>query len=262
MVGRSADQAPARRGSLCQSAHSAIVLPAMLWPLDTPRCTRDNARMDPAGAYTADRAAALSGVPRSTVHYWARQGIVVPSVSRQRVKLWAYADLFALRTVYWLRRRKTTKAGHEVPPTTMRVVRVALRHLARLELGIFHDGRPTVVVDETGRLFVSPPGGPPHDVEGQTLADGLLDLLAPFETAERTRGVDLQSPARLVRILPRKLAGAPHVVDARIDTEGLATLAARGFDAAAMVRLYPDLTEEQVLDALGLEERLAKNLAA
>lgn len=34
--------------------------------------------MGPRGAYSADRAASLSGVPKSTVHYWARKEILVP----------------------------------------------------------------------------------------------------------------------------------------------------------------------------------------
>ena len=62
--------------------------------------------MESRGAYTAERAAALSGVPKSTVHYWARQDILIPSVSAERVKLWSYGDLMALRTIYWLRQTK------------------------------------------------------------------------------------------------------------------------------------------------------------
>lgn len=55
------------------------------------------------GCYQAPRAAALSGVPRSTVYDWAVKGIVVPSISPEREKLWSYADLMALRIVSWLR---------------------------------------------------------------------------------------------------------------------------------------------------------------
>jgi len=39
------------------------------------------------GVYTAERAAALSGVPKSTIHYWAREGVLAPSVSAEKVKL-------------------------------------------------------------------------------------------------------------------------------------------------------------------------------
>jgi len=45
------------------------------------------------GCYEAPRAAALSGVPVSTVYYWARTRVVVPTVSPERKKLWSYADL-------------------------------------------------------------------------------------------------------------------------------------------------------------------------
>jgi DNA-binding transcriptional MerR regulator len=62
--------------------------------------------MEFRGAYSADRAAALSGVPKSMVHYWVRKEILVPSISDVRVKLWSYSDLMSLRTIAWLR-------GHE-----------------------------------------------------------------------------------------------------------------------------------------------------
>jgi uncharacterized protein (DUF433 family) len=196
------------------------------------------------------------------VHYWARKEIVVPSVSRERVKLWSYADLFALRTVYWLRQKKTDAAGHDVPATAMRQVRRALAQLRELDVGLFHDGRPAVLVKLDGEVLVRPPGEAPRRLDGQLVSDELLDVIAPFETRERTHGVDLQRPSTFVCILPRRLSGSPHVVGTRIDTQGLAALQRRGFDPSGIVRLYPDLTEEQVIDALGVEERLAQNLAA
>jgi uncharacterized protein (DUF433 family) len=55
--------------------------------------------------------AATYGVPKSTVHWWARNEILVPSVSAERIKLWSYADLMGLRVIYWLRQRKTTDVG-------------------------------------------------------------------------------------------------------------------------------------------------------
>jgi hypothetical protein len=80
-----------------------------------PNCRRLGP-VDSRGAYPADRAAALSGVPLSTVHYWSRNGVLVPSVSAERVKLWSYADLLALRTIYWLRHEKESGDGRAVPP--------------------------------------------------------------------------------------------------------------------------------------------------
>jgi DNA-binding transcriptional MerR regulator len=40
--------------------------------------------VQPVGAYSADRASALSGVPKSTIHYWSRHELLEPSVSSER----------------------------------------------------------------------------------------------------------------------------------------------------------------------------------
>lgn len=80
------------------------------------------------GCYEGPRAAALSGVPASTVYLWARSGIVEPSVSPTRVKLWSYADLMALRVVYWLRHPKKGP-DREVAVSPMACVREALAEL-------------------------------------------------------------------------------------------------------------------------------------
>jgi uncharacterized protein (DUF433 family) len=214
------------------------------------------------GAYTADRAAALSGVPRSTVHYWAREGVVSPSVSPERVKLWSYADLLALRTVYWLRQRKTADAGHVVPASTMPAVRRALAELAKVDVGFGAGDRPALFVTLDGEIVLQPPDEPARRLSGQIVMPGALDLIAPFTTQERTRGVDLARPAPRIRIVPRKLAGAPHVEGTRIDTEGLAALERRGFDVPRILKLYPDLDPEQVEQALAVERQLRENLAA
>jgi hypothetical protein len=124
--------------------------------------------MDLAGTYPADRAASLSGVPKSTVHYWARTELLVPSVSPERIKLWSFTDLLALRTIYWLRQPKT-KAGREVPPSKMHVVRRALRRLRQLDLEMFDDGRPIVAITSDGDVVIAPPGRTPETSAGQLL---------------------------------------------------------------------------------------------
>jgi len=212
------------------------------------------------GSYTADRAAALSGVPRRTVHYWAREGILVPSLSPERVKLWSYSDLLALRTIYWLRQIKASAEGHEVPRTSMVAVRRALSYLRELNLELWtEDMRPTVAVDVQGRVYVetesdlSVPGG-------QSVLEGKwLNLLAPF-TTDHTRGPDLREPRPHVRIVPGKLAGSPHVVGTRVETIALAALESRGFDQDRIRQLYPVLPDEGVADALDLERQLRQNL--
>lgn len=218
--------------------------------------------MAQGGAYTADRAAALSGVPWSTVHYWARKGHLVPSVSPEKVKLWSYTDLLALRTIYWLRQPKQSKQGHEIPASTMPAVRRALASLRRLDLDLFEGGRPLVVVDRHGEVFIDPPGGPLQTVEGQGVFRELLDLVAPFPTEEGPRGPHLQEPRPQLRIMPLKLAGSPHVQSTRIETRTLAALSRRGYPTERISLLYPAIDREAIDEALDLEQQLQQNLHA
>ena len=216
--------------------------------------------MEIIGAYTADRASALSGVPKSTIHYWARSDVLVPSVSPERVKLWSYSDLLGLRFIYWLRRPKVAEGGWGIPRTSMPAVRRALRMLNALDLDLFEEGRPTVLIDGTGRLMVEPPGESPHTLEGQLVAKGLIDLIAPFTADEGLRGPDLARPSEFVRIVPRKLAGAPHIRETRVETQALHTLELRGFSPERIARLYPALDPAAIQDALAVERQLAENL--
>lgn len=215
------------------------------------------------GAYTADRAAALSGVPRSTVHYWARHDVLVPSVSQTKVKFWSYTDLMGLRTIYWLRQRKIASEGWDIPATTMPVVRRALKALARLDLDLWtEDGAPSVRIDPNGEIYIVTRDAGPETLEGaRPLDPDMLNLIAPFET-RAARGPDLQVPRPNLRIVPGKLSGSPHIAHSRIETLAVAALAARGFDNRKIERLYPHVVPIAFLEAVDLERQLSQNLRA
>jgi uncharacterized protein (DUF433 family) len=217
--------------------------------------------MDPRGAYTANRAAALSGVPKSTVHYWARREILVPSISDVRIKLWSYSDLMSLRTIAWLRATKTAPDGHDVPATTMSAVRRALRELLELDLDLWtEDVRPSVAVDRRGKIVLNPQSQPQH-TDGQRLLDAQqFQLRRPFEITRELRGPDLVAPRPRLRIVPGKLSGAPHVHRTRIETEALAALARRGLRSDRIVALYPAIETADVREALDLERDLQPDL--
>jgi uncharacterized protein (DUF433 family) len=215
--------------------------------------------MDAVGAYAADRAAALSGVPKSTIHWWARHDVLIPSVSATRVMRWSYADLMGLRVIYWLRQRKTTKLGVEIPRTSMPAIRRALKELRNVEQSLWDQERPTLLVDGHGHVYVKR-SEKVLDLTGQVVGESLLDLISPFTTAEGTRGPDLIKPRGELRIVPGKLSGAPHVMHTRLETRALAALATDGFDVAAIRRLYPYVSTPQIEQALELESQLADNL--
>jgi uncharacterized protein (DUF433 family) len=215
--------------------------------------------MEMRGAYTADRASALSGVPRSTIHWWAREEILVPSVSPEKVKLWSYGDLIGLRVIYWLRQRKTTELGVDIPATGMSAVRRALAELRALDMPLWRDDRPTVLVNGEGHVYLEGPHGI-QTIEGQLAHGDVLDLVAPFTTGEGLRGPNLVCPRSELRIVPGKLSGSPHVVGTRVETRALAAPTQDGFDEAGIVDLYPYLTRTQVEQALDLEQQLTQNL--
>lgn len=220
-------------------------------------------RMLERGAYPAGRAAALSGVPWSTVHEWARKDLVVPSISTERTRLWSYADLMGLRLVYWLRHPKPTATG-QVRGVAMPEVRLALAALREMEQNLWAPGaKPVVAVDRSGKVVLDPSGNP-EELSGQGLIANpeLLNLVLPFESEHGIRGPDLIEPRPTLRIVPGKLGGEPHVARSRVETRALAALARRGMGSSNIVRLYPALGEAAVADAIDLENQLARNIGA
>jgi uncharacterized protein (DUF433 family) len=219
--------------------------------------------MEPTGAYTADRAAALSGVPKSTLHYWARHNVLVPSLSPERVKLWSFSDLMGLRTIYWLRQPKgDPRSGTEIPASTMPAVRRALKRLSELDVALWSEERgPGVSVSRSGEVFTVTERGTEADHRRRVLDGDYLDLIAPFQTAS-TAGPDLHKPRPHLRIVPGKLAGSPHIFETRIETVAIAALADRSFPAARINTLYPDVDQAAILEAIDLENQLRRNLLA
>ncbi len=218
------------------------------------------------GAYTAERAAALSGVPKSTIHYWARNRVLVPDVSGEKVRLWSYSDLLRLRIIYWLRQPKTLSEGRDIPASTMPKVRSALDQLGQLGLDMLaNDGSARILVSEDGHVYVK--AGNDVVLDGHRHGQLVLpcfDLIAPFETPGLSGivGPDLIRPRPDLRIFPRKLAGSPHIVDTRVETTAIAALSSRGFETAQILRLYPVLSAITIEQAVDLEKQLRVNEAA
>ena len=207
------------------------------------------------GCYDARRTAALSGVPRSTVYDWARKGIVVPSISPEREKLWSYADLMALRIVSWLRHPKRL-ASDERPASAMSEVRRALAELDRSGLDLWDDtaGASPLYVDTQGKILIAS-ADEVRDLQGRGRLGDFLDLLAPFAGTEGS-GPDLRRPRQHLRIVPGKCAGEPHLDGSRLTTVTIAALVSRGFTVADVIRLYPDEAEQSIAEAIELEQAL------
>jgi uncharacterized protein (DUF433 family) len=202
------------------------------------------------GAYSASRAAALSGVPKSTVYDWARKGLVVPSVSPAREKLWSYQDLLALRAVHWLRMRKETD---KIPASPMAQVRRVLEEIVQSGEDPWTGLGAGVFVDRDGRIFVDREGDPRTDAYGQGAWDlgDKVNLMAAIGPSP-----GLVAPSEHIRIAPSRLTGEPHLAGTRIGTLVLAALAADGYEEDGIAGLY-GLPLAEVAEALAYEMRLA-----
>lgn len=214
--------------------------------------------MEIGGAYNAERAAALSGVPKSTVHYWARHGHLEPSVAT-RPRLWSFTDLLALRTIYWL--RQTKKAfDREVPATSMPKVQRALKRIQHLELDLFEDEHAIVAVTLSGEVVINTRSLPAHLVDGQYLQPEVVDILGPFEGWEGAKGPDLRRPRPTLRIVPQRISGAPHIDGTRLQTQAIYALKVRGFTVEQMARLYPFASLDSLNESIALEQQLQDNI--
>ncbi|MEJ7741276.1 MAG: hypothetical protein WKF73_01280 [Nocardioidaceae bacterium] len=198
-------------------------------------------------------------MPKTTVYWWASHGVVVPSVSPNREKLWSYLDLMALRIVSWLRRPKPGDEGLNLPASPMPKVRRALVMLDELGLGLWDPGNTeesALLVDGRGDIFVRT-GYEVLNLNGQSslLPEQSLALTAPFQEAGGN-GPNLVRPRPHLRIVPRKVTGEPHIMHSRITTQTVGALAERGFAANQIASMY-DVSEEAVLEGIDLERQLA-----
>jgi uncharacterized protein (DUF433 family) len=214
------------------------------------------------GAYSADRAAALSGVPKSTIHWWARHDVLIPSISAERVRLWSFSDLMGLRIIYWLRQTKEAPDGAMVPATTMPAVRRALRQVAELDLLLWSEETgPVVRVDRGGSVIVDAADGPEAAHRQRRFAhEDLLSVTDPFRALNGAQGPDLHAPRPRLRIVPGKLGGSPHVAHTRLESQAIGALATGGLPVAKIYELYPSVDPSAIDQALDLERQLARNL--
>lgn len=206
------------------------------------------------GVYDTHRAAALSGVPASTLHYWARTGLYSPSVSPgPRTRLWSWADLLALRAIDWFRKGNESRVKASIPR-----IRRALEHLERIGYSRDHLSRILAISDTDGELYLQLPGVNARAAGGgQGALPRVLNLVRPYNGAP-----DLLEPRPLLRIIPGKLHGEPHIVDTRIPTLTINALNQAGYDLEQIRAMYPDATTAALDEAIDFERSLMTPVAS
>jgi DNA-binding transcriptional MerR regulator/uncharacterized protein (DUF433 family) len=211
--------------------------------------------MEPGrGVYDTHRAAALSGVPRSTLHYWARTGLYTPSVSPEpRTRLWSWADLLALRAIDWFRKGDDGRAKASVANIRRALAEIETAGFTREALAHI-----LAVSSAGGQLFLQLPDRTIRAHSGGQIAIAdTLNLVAPYKN-----GPDLLRPRPLLQIIPGKLHGEPHIVDTRIPSVTIAALADTGYTLDQIRSMYPDASLDALQVAIEFERSLLSALAA
>src|SRR4051794_3988994 len=203
------------------------------------------------GCYDAGRAAALAGVPASLLTSPARRRVVVPSVSRDRERLWSWIDLVALRLA-WFRIAIGTEPGEPAAEVAEAVGEIDLEAAAG-------EGKARGGLVPIRRLAAGA-GGTLVAAEDDGAEPDQVDLFGPFQAADEdettVRGPDLLRPRPHLRIVPGKLGGEPHLAGSRLPTRAIAALAGRGLGPAEISTLFLDQTRAAITEAIELERQL------
>lgn len=203
------------------------------------------------GAYTAAEAAELTGVPRSTIHYWVRTGLIEPSVSLARPMLFSFIDLRDLVVIDRLRR--------QVPTQTVRRAVDWLRGVADVQ---------HIVQAECRQLGDEIVWVPSDDREAEVLASRGGQILLTLDEVWATLSAEVREgdivalrPADHVEIDPAVRGGTPVVAGTRVPTALVADLVDGGVTADEIVAMFPLLTEAAVMAAHRWEQERSIRVA-
>ena len=211
----------------------------------------------PRGRYNAERASQLSGVPKSTMYDWRRDGILVPDFTSASPSMWSYRDLVLLRLLAWLRQggMQRSVAAAKVDGIRRQLsegVEVRSIHATKWDV-VLNDTHGDAVADDRDNLLPSQ--------EFYSLL-GTFDLHEPITELRSSRhhalwAPDLVTPSAHSAISPWVLAGDPCVRQTRIPTASVFALhTERALSTTAIASLYSGLNAEEVEDVIELERRL------
>jgi uncharacterized protein (DUF433 family) len=142
-----------------------------------------------------------------------------------------------------------------VKPVPFRRIREAIeaidrRALSRTDL---HD---IVVRTERGELYMNVDVKLIRADRSGQFAMTELAVVYPYKGSP-----DLLQPCPLLRIIPGKLHGEPHLVNTRISSATIYALHSDGFPLAQIREMYPEADLEALVQAVDLEQPLQQRAA-
>jgi uncharacterized protein (DUF433 family)/DNA-binding transcriptional MerR regulator len=204
------------------------------------------------GSYTAAEVARLAGVSAHRVGRWAREGIILPSVSR-RPNVYSYADAGEAIVAHYL--VEQGKAPREVK-NAVHKLREQYGDWPLATAQLAHDGALLLEWDAQKECWRSV-DLPEHEV----LEDTLLDLTEISKSLARGGWVAIEKPRPHIEVHPDMHSGAPVVKGRRLPTTLVAGIASQS-DGRKTLREDYGLSDAEIDDAVDYEADLAKLAAA
>ncbi|HXM87377.1 MAG TPA: DUF433 domain-containing protein [Solirubrobacteraceae bacterium] len=204
------------------------------------------------GSYTAAEVARLAGVSAHRVGRWAREGIILPSIS-QHPNVYSYADAGEAIVAHYL--VEQGKAPREIKEAV---------HSLREQYGdwplataqLAHDGALLLEWDADDGCWRSV-DIPEHEVMEATL----IDLTGISKSLARGGWVAIETPRAHIEVDPDMHSGTPVVKGRRLPTTLVAGIASRDGGRATLRDDY-GVSDAEIDDAVDYEADLAKLAAA
>ncbi len=206
-------------------------------------------------ALSAEQVSKLTGLSKTRLFAWDRQGFFKPSFAAKNRKLpfsriYSFDDVLALRTLAILRN------VHRVPMDELRRVgramqRVTDRPWTSRKLYVF---RKKVAFDE-------PQSGRRRNIaDGQFIEDCIELQSVADDIRAKARSLKGRQPETVGKVERHKfvMANSWVVAGTRIPTSAVKSFADEGYSTAQIVREYPDLRPADVDAALDHEKKRAK----
>jgi len=196
------------------------------------------------GFFTAAEAARIARLPRATLDYWTRTGLVHASRRSARPRLYAFEDLRDIVAA-----RKLREGGARLPSIREAIEKLRRidepERLAQAELAVIGKN---VVFRNRGK------GIDPADLNKGGVGVFAVTISEIFDELGTNDLGDLRIRANSrVEIDPDVRGGTPVVAGTRIPTQIIADLASEGLSPDDIRELYPSLKVEDVEAALEYE---------
>lgn len=203
-------------------------------------------------AFSVEQACRLTGLSRRQLEYWDRTGFFAPRYADDNRRR-PYSRIYAFRDVVGLRAIAVLRNEHRVPLQDLRTVGNWLASRAEdswANLTLYVAGRRVFFEDpSTGaRVAARPPGQTALPIHMERI---FAEVRSASEKLRERRPEDIGTVSRN-RFVTQN---APVLAGTRIPTSAVWNLHNNGYDAAAIIRGYPRLTEQDVCAALAHEEQ-------